>query len=114
MIQSQGVPVQCTKSPLLCCGKDFHTGNGGSETASSVDQNPQTFEITYGQKEYAEHLRPINLPKDRLKNKESLATDKEVAALRAINGAANWLSSQSRPDLATQTSFSQQCSKFET
>lgn len=29
--------------------------------------------------------------------------------LRAINGAANWLSSQTRPDLCVQTSFSQQC-----
>eukprot|EP00435_Cladocopium_sp_Y103_P041321 s2735_g11.t1 len=35
--------------------------------------------------------------------------EKETAALRAINGAANWLSGQSRPDLCVQTSFSQQC-----
>ena len=28
--------------------------------------------------------------------------------VRAINGAANWLTSQTRPDLAVQTSFSQQ------
>lgn len=72
-------------------------------------QDPATFEISFGQKEYAEHLRPINLSKERLRNKEALANDREVAALRAINGACNWLSSQSRPDLATQTSFSQQC-----
>jgi len=72
-------------------------------------QDPVTYAITFGQKEYAQHLRPINLSKDRLKNKGSLATDREVATLRAINGACNWLSSQSRPDLATQTSFSQQC-----
>ena len=54
-------------------------------------------------------MRPIHLTKDRLKNKDSPATDREVAALRVINGAANWISSQSRPDLAVQTSFSQQC-----
>ena len=72
-------------------------------------QDPLTFEISFGQKEYAEHLRPINLSKERLRNKEALATDREVAALRAINGACTWLSSQSRPDIATQTSFSQQC-----
>ena len=29
--------------------------------------------------------------------------------LRAVNGAANWLSGQTRPDLSVQTSFSQQC-----
>ena len=44
-----------------------------------------------------------------MKDKESLASEKEIAALRAVNGAANWLSSQSRPDLCVQTSFSQQC-----
>lgn len=29
--------------------------------------------------------------------------------MRAVNGALGWLSSQSRPDLAVQTSLSQQC-----
>ena len=29
-------------------------------------QCPQGFNITYGQKEYAEHMRPINLTKERL------------------------------------------------
>lgn len=72
-------------------------------------QDPVTKEISYGQREYADHLRSITLSKERLKDKEALATDKEIAALRAVNGAANWLSSQSRPDLCVQTSFSQQC-----
>lgn len=71
-------------------------------------QNPKTFEISYEQREYAEHLRPITLSRERQKDKEALATDKEVAALRAVNGGANWLASQSRPDLCVQTSFSQQ------
>lgn len=72
-------------------------------------QDPVTKEISYGQREYADHLRSITLSKERSKDKEALATDKEIAALRAVNGAANWLSSQSRPDLCVQTSFSQQC-----
>ena len=72
-------------------------------------QDPKTMEISYGQKDCAEHMRPILLSKDRLHDKEAKASDKEVAALRAINGAANWLSSQSRPDLSVQTSFSHQC-----
>ena len=72
-------------------------------------QDPISKEISYGQREYAEHLRSITLSKERLKDKESLASEKEIAALRAVNGAANWLSSQSRPDLCVQTSFSQQC-----
>ena len=47
--------------------------------------------------------------KERARQPWKLATDKEVAALRAMNGALAWLSSQSRPDLAVQTSLSQQC-----
>ena len=54
-------------------------------------------------------MRPINMTKERARQKESLATDREISVLRAVNGAANWLSSQSRPDLCVQTSFSQQC-----
>ena len=72
-------------------------------------QCPTSFEITYHQQEYAKHLRPISMSKERARNKDSPATDREVAALRAVNGAANWLCSQSRPDLCTQVSFSQQC-----
>ena len=87
--------------------RKWRVGNG-EFCGVQYRQDPQTFSITFGQKEYAEHLRPINLSKERLRNKEAHATDREVAALRAINGACNWLSSQSRPDLATQTSFSQQ------
>ena len=33
---------------------------------------------------------------------------KEISVLRAINGSLNWLAGQTRPDLAAQTSFSQQ------
>eukprot|EP00435_Cladocopium_sp_Y103_P057558 s34_g19.t2 len=72
-------------------------------------QDPLTKEITYQQKEYAQHLRPISLSKERQRDKNASATEREVAALRAINGAANWLCGQSRPDLGVQTSFSQQC-----
>lgn len=78
------------------CGVQYH-------------QDPRSFEITFHQKEYALQLRPIALSRDRLRDKEAPATDREIAALRAINGAANWLAGQSRPDLCTQTSFSQQC-----
>ena len=50
----------------------------------------------------------MHLSKQRQCEKESLLTDKEVSCLRAINGSLNWLGTQSRPDLATQVSFSQQ------
>ena len=88
--------------------RKWRQGNG-EFCGVQYSQNPTTMEITYQQKEYAENLRPISLTKERQRNKEAPATEKEIAALRAINGAANWLSSQSRPDLSVQTSFSQQC-----
>ena len=72
-------------------------------------QDPQTLEISYQQSEYAKHLRPISMTKERRQDREASATEREINALRAVNGAANWLSGQTRPDLAVQTSFSQQC-----
>ena len=71
-------------------------------------QDPHTYEISYDQQTYAKFVRPINMTKERQKQKDSQATDKEVAALRAVNGALNWLSSQTRPDMCVQASFSQQ------
>ena len=88
--------------------RKWRVGNG-EFCGVTYFQDPRTYAISYSQKEYAEHLRPINLTKERLQSKDSPASEKEVAMLRAINGAANWLSSQTRPDLAVQTSFSQQC-----
>lgn len=40
--------------------------------------------------------------------KDSLLDEKEISCLRAVNGSLNWLATQTRPDLATQVSFSQQ------
>ena len=39
------------------------------------------------------------MSRERARDKEAFASEKEVAALRAINGAANWLAGQTRPDL---------------
>ena len=72
-------------------------------------QDPQSLEISYDQSTYAKHIRPIQMSRDRQKQREDPATDREVSALRAVNGALGWLSSQSRPDLCVQASFSQQC-----
>ena len=71
-------------------------------------QDAKSFEITFQQEAYAKHLRPISLSKQRQRQRDSPATEQEVRALRAVNGAANGLSSQTRPDLSVQTSFSQQ------
>lgn len=80
---------------------------GGEFLGTQYTQH-ENFEITYHQKEYAEHIRPITISKERSKKTWLPATDREVAALGAVNGALGWVSSQSRPDLAVQTSISQQ------
>lgn len=53
-----------------------------------------------------EKLRPATIPKGA--SPEALLNDHQIRILRAINGSLNWISSQGRPDLAAQTSLSQQ------
>ena len=88
--------------------RKWRTGNG-EFLGTIYEQCPKTKEITYAQKEYAENLRPIPVAKERSKQPWLPATEKEVSALRAVNGALQWLCTQTRPDLAVQTSLSQQC-----
>ena len=67
-----------------------------------------TKEITYSQEEYARHIQPIKVSREGSRTPWKAATAQEVASLRAVNGALDCLSSQSRPDLGVQTSMSQQ------
>ena len=55
---------------------------------------------------FADKLRPANIC--RGSNPDTPLEPHQVKVLRAINGGLNWLSTQSRPDLAAQTSLSQQ------
>ena len=55
---------------------------------------------------FVDKLKPTNIPKGK-KTEDALETH-QTRVLRAINGGLNWLTSQGRPDLAAQTSFSQQ------
>ncbi|CAE7758699.1 RE1 [Symbiodinium sp. CCMP2456] len=80
----------------------------GEFCGTTYSQDPTTFEITFSQKEYSQHLRPVSLTKARAAQRHLPATPKEVSALRGLNGAANWLANQTRPDLAVQVSMSQQ------
>ena len=78
----------------------------GEFCGSYYRQNRTTKGIRMSQKLFAESLRPANIPKGA--NSETKLHDGQVKVLRAINGSLNWLASQSRPDLAAQTSMSQQ------
>jgi hypothetical protein len=88
--------------------RKWRTGSGDF-LGTMYEQNPTKKEISYHQKDYPESIKPIHVPRERARKYWLPATPKEVAALRAVNGALGWLSSQSRPDLAVQTSVSQQC-----
>ena len=71
-------------------------------------QDPVTKEIVMSQKNFAVNLKPAHIPARRRCQRDAPLDSKEISVLRAINGSLNWLSSQSRPDLAAQTSLSQQ------
>ena len=81
----------------------------GEFLGTIYEQDPNSLEISFAQKEYAEHIQPIRISKERSKKPWLIANPQEVSALRAVNGALSWLSTQTRPDLAVQTSQSQQC-----
>eukprot|EP00435_Cladocopium_sp_Y103_P056621 s837_g19.t1 len=74
------------------CGAWYRQNNDGS--------------IGMSMKAFADRMRPINVPKNS--PPEEPLSDSQIRILRAVNGSLNWLSSQSRPDLAVQTSLSQQ------
>eukprot|EP00439_Symbiodinium_sp_Y106_P072076 s130_g13.t1 len=71
-------------------------------------QDPVSFDITMSQEGFVDKLRPLRLSRSRLAQKDAPLTTDEIRCLRAINGGLNWLATQSRPDLSTQVSFSQQ------
>ena len=81
---------------------------GGDFCGATYTQCTKTFTIRMSQNKFIDKLRPLHFSKERLKNRDALLNDKEISCLRAINGSLNWLATQSRPDLSTQVSFSQQ------
>ena len=85
--------------------RKWRTGEG--EFLGIVYKQLDNGEVVFHQKEYAEYIRPISIAKERVKKPWLSATDKEISALRAVNGALGWIASQTRPDLAMQTSMSQ-------
>ena len=81
---------------------------GGDFCGAAYSQCPDTFVLKMSQNKFIEKLRPMHFSKERLRDRNAPLNDKEISCLRAINGSLNWLATQSRPDLSTQVSFSQQ------
>lgn len=78
----------------------------GEFCGSYYKQDKSTKEIHMSQRLFAESMRPANIPKGSAN--ETKLHEGQIKVLRAINGSLNWIASQSRPDLAVQTSMCQQ------
>ena len=78
----------------------------GEFCGAFYSQDKTTKVIKMSQRLFAEKIRPASISKSAAP--DDVLSDSQIKVLRAINGSLNWLSSQSRPDLAVQTSMSQQ------
>ena len=58
------------------------------------------------QNEYLHKLKPIDMEKSRQLSKDSPVTENERKEMRSLVGKINWLVTQTRPDLAFETSVS--------
>ena len=81
----------------------------GESCGAHYKQDVDTGVIHMSQCSFAEALKPAFLPHRRKLQRSAPLDPKEISVLRAVNGSLGWLASQSRPDLAAQTSLSQQC-----
>lgn len=68
----------------------------------------EDYSIVCDQEEYSRNVQVIKMTKDRRKQKNSPVTENERTKLRGVIGAANWLMSSTRPDIAVQAGFLQQ------
>ena len=82
--------------------------NEGEFCGAHYVQDSKSGTITMSQKTFSESLKPAYLPQGRKANRHALLDTKEISILRGVNGSLNWLATQSRPDVAAQTSLSQQ------
>ena len=58
------------------------------------------YEIKVSMRRYImEKLNPATLHKDRVKEKDSLLSDKEISQLRGVGGALLWVGKEGRPDV---------------
>ena len=80
----------------------------GELCGAHYQQDPSSMSIKMSQKSFADALRPAHLPQRRKANRHAKLDAKEISVLRGMIGSLNWLSTQSRPDIAAQTSVSQQ------
>ena len=80
--------------------------NSGEFCGAFYTQCPKTKQIVMSMQQFAHSMKSVNIPKGS--PSEQLLEPHQIKLLRGVNGSLNWLATQSRPDLAAQTSMSQQ------
>ena len=60
------------------------------------------YSIVRDQEEYASQVRSVHISRERRKERHDMLTKQELTQFRGVLGAANWLVSSTRPDLAAQ------------
>ena len=66
------------------------------------------FSIVCDQQEYASQVASIYISRERQKQRDDTLTPKELSKYRAVLGAANWIVSSTRPDIASLNACLQQ------
>ena len=75
-------------------------------TGLDIEQNPDS-SIRVSQAEYIQRIDPIDIPKPRRKDENSMVTPHELQQLRALCGSLQYAAVHSRPDLAAKVAFLQ-------
>ena len=92
--------LMATLRTQLKFGKWKDLYEGSAEYIGRTLTQTKTFEIQVSMKRYIEEkLKPVTLPKDRLKDKSSKLNEQEITWLRGMDGSLLWIGKEARPDV---------------
>ena len=81
-------------------GKWRNVHNDSAEYIGRTLKQLDNFEIQVSMQRYIEEkLKPVVLPKERLKDKSALLTEQEISWLRGVGGSLLWVGKEGRPDV---------------
>ena len=79
--------------------RDIYEEDSAECIGRTLRQMPN-YEIQVSMRRYnGEKLKPVTLPKDRLKDKSVLLNEKEITWLRGVGGSLLWVGKEGRPDV---------------
>ena len=85
--------------------KKFQIGNTGNINFTYVGLRVNSYNdgLTLDQEHYIASITGINISKERVLEKNSELTKKEMASFRTLVGQLSWISTHTRPDIAFET-----------